>query len=77
MEVDPVDDAAKIAVGAYRPLEGFLNRAQLETVGVDSLLPGAVPWPIPILRSPPGRSAAADPTHPNDGGASGTVEATP
>jgi sulfate adenylyltransferase len=57
LEVDQVYDAAKIAVGAYSPLDGFMDRATLESVVHTLRLPNSLPWPIPIVLTPPGREA--------------------
>ncbi|MCI4329529.1 MAG: sulfate adenylyltransferase [Thermoplasmata archaeon] len=59
LETDQVLDAAKIAVGAYSPLDGFMDRATLESVVHTLRLPNSLPWPIPIVLTPPGREAEA------------------
>jgi sulfate adenylyltransferase len=58
-EADQVYDAAKLAVGAYSPLDGFMDRATLESVVHTLRLPNSLPWPIPIVLTPPGREAKA------------------
>jgi sulfate adenylyltransferase len=58
-DVDQVYDAAKLAVGAYSPLDGFMDRATLESVVHTLRLPNSLPWPIPIVLTPPGREAEA------------------
>ncbi len=57
-ETDQVLDAAKIAVGAYSPVEGFMDRATVDGVLADLTLPDSLAWPIPIFLSPPGKEAA-------------------
>jgi sulfate adenylyltransferase len=54
--IDQVYDAEKIGVGAYSPLEGFMDRNTYESVLATSRLPGGLPWSMPILLAP---SAAA------------------
>lgn len=46
-------DASKIATGAYSPLEGFMDRAALDSVLRCGRLPDGLAWPIPILLTPP------------------------
>jgi sulfate adenylyltransferase len=53
-EIDQLYDAEKIGTGAYSPLEGFMNRTTLEAVLTDSRLPSSLPWPMPIILTPPG-----------------------
>ncbi|HKS59211.1 MAG TPA: sulfate adenylyltransferase [Thermoplasmata archaeon] len=53
-EVDHLYDAEKIGIGAYSPLEGFMNRETLDSVLRTSRLTNSLPWTIPILLSPPG-----------------------
>ncbi len=52
--IDEVYDAEKIGLGAYSPLEGFMDRATLEAVLAGGRLPGGLPWPMPILLAPTG-----------------------
>ncbi|MGC2289823.1 MAG: sulfate adenylyltransferase [Thermoplasmata archaeon] len=47
--VDQVYDLEKIGIGAYSPLEGFMDSAMLESVLRTGRLPGGLPWTIPIL----------------------------
>lgn len=42
-------DFQQIAIGAYSPLEGFMNRIELESVLETLKLPNGEIWPIPIL----------------------------
>ena len=42
-------DARQLAIGTYSPLEGFMNREQLESVLTKSRLPGGEVWTMPIL----------------------------
>lgn len=57
--IDEVYDAEKIAVGAYSPLEGFMDRATFEGVLSGNRLPNDLPWSMPILLTPPGPENAA------------------
>ncbi len=52
--VDQVYDAEKIGVGAYSPLEGFMDSAELESVVERTRLPDGLPWSMPILLAPNG-----------------------
>ncbi len=47
--IDFVYDVEKIAVGAYSPLEGFMDSATLRSVASESRLPNGLPWTIPIV----------------------------
>ena len=42
-------DVEQIAIGAYSPLEGFMNKLELESVLNTLRLPNEIIWPIPIL----------------------------
>lgn len=55
--IDFVYDAEKIAVGAYSPLEGFMDSATFHSVTKESRLPSGLPWTIPIVLSVPGDQA--------------------
>jgi sulfate adenylyltransferase len=50
--IDQVYDAEKIAIGAYSPLEGFMDGAAVESVLVQNRLPGGEAWTLPILFAP-------------------------
>ncbi|HEV2519023.1 MAG TPA: sulfate adenylyltransferase [Thermoplasmata archaeon] len=52
--IDSVYDAEKIGVGAYSPLEGFMDSTNLESVRSQGRLANGVPWTIPILLAPTG-----------------------
>ncbi len=54
--IDQVYDAEKIGIGAYSPLDGFMDSASLESVLTSSRLPGGLPWSIPILLAPSGKA---------------------
>lgn len=54
-EVDQILDADKIGIGAYSPLDGFMDRETTAEVLRTSRLPSSVPWTLPILLTPPGR----------------------
>ncbi|MCI4351584.1 MAG: sulfate adenylyltransferase [Thermoplasmata archaeon] len=53
-EVDQLFDAEKIAIGAYSPLDGFMDRRSLESVLANSRLPNSLAWTLPIVLTPPG-----------------------
>jgi sulfate adenylyltransferase len=57
--VDQVYDAEKIGIGAYSPLEGFMDSATLDSVVRGGRLPGGLPWTIPILLPIPSHVDAA------------------
>lgn len=59
LEIDQIYDAALLARGAYSPLDGFMDRTTLSSVVASMRLPDQLPWPIPILLTPPGRDADA------------------
>ena len=46
---ETVSEIRNIARGAFSPLEGFLNRADLESVVIEGHLPNGLAWTIPIL----------------------------
>jgi sulfate adenylyltransferase len=52
--IDQVYDAEKIGLGAYSPLEGFVDRNTLESIVTTNRLPSGLPWTIPILLAPTG-----------------------
>jgi len=52
--VDQVYDAEKIGIGAYSPLEGFQDRATVESVLANGRLPNDLPWTMPIVLTPSG-----------------------
>lgn len=47
--IDQLYDLEKIGIGAYSPLEGFMDPATLSSVLRDGRLPSGLPWTIPIL----------------------------
>jgi sulfate adenylyltransferase len=47
--IDQLYDAEKIGIGAYSPLEGFMDSATLSSVLTSGRLPSGLPWTIPIL----------------------------
>ncbi|MDG6899029.1 MAG: sulfate adenylyltransferase [Nitrososphaerota archaeon] len=47
--IDFIYDAEKISVGAYSPLEGFMDSATFHKVTSEGLLPNGLPWTIPIV----------------------------
>jgi len=46
--IDQLYDAEKIGIGAYSPLEGFMDSATLGSVVRTGRLPNGLPWSIPI-----------------------------
>jgi sulfate adenylyltransferase len=56
--IDHVYDAEKIGLGAYSPLDGFMNRSTYESILDSGRLPDGLPWPIPIVLTPTGDSNA-------------------
>lgn len=53
-EPEQLLDAEQIGIGAYSPLDGFMDQETLDKVLLASRLPNSLPWTIPILLSPPG-----------------------
>src|SRR2546423_14915317 len=53
-----MSDVELLAVGAYSPLEGFMDRANYERVLGDMRLVNGLPWTLPITLAV--RQAAAD-----------------
>ena len=51
--IDFVYDVEKVAVGAYSPLEGFMDSATFHSVTKEGRLPNGLPWTIPIVMSVP------------------------
>jgi len=52
--IDQVYDAEKIGIGAYSPLEGFQDRATVESILAKGRLPNDLPWTMPIVLTPSG-----------------------
>jgi sulfate adenylyltransferase len=50
--IDQIYDVEKIAIGAYSPLEGFMDSATLDSVLSRSRLPSDLAWSIPIVFAP-------------------------
>jgi sulfate adenylyltransferase len=46
--IDQLYDAEKIGIGAYSPLDGFMDSATLASVLSKGRLPNGLPWSIPI-----------------------------
>jgi sulfate adenylyltransferase len=46
--IDQLYDAEKIGIGAYSPLEGFMDAASVASVTARGRLPNGLPWSIPI-----------------------------
>ena len=49
LAIDQLYDLEKIAIGAYSPLEGFMDSATLASVLDTGRLPNDLPWSLPIL----------------------------
>ncbi len=47
--VDQIYDVEKIGIGAYSPLEGFMDSATLQSVLSTGRLPNGLPWTMPVL----------------------------
>jgi len=45
-------DTEKIGIGAYSPLEGFMNEETFSSVISEGRLPNGLPWTIPIILAP-------------------------
>lgn len=59
--IDQLYDLEKIGIGAYSPLEGFMDSAALASVVERGVLPNGLPWSLPILlpvSRPPDKSTA-------------------
>ncbi|MDG6904833.1 MAG: sulfate adenylyltransferase [Nitrososphaerota archaeon] len=50
--IDFIYDAEKISIGAYSPLDGFMDSATLQSVISRNRLPSGLPWTIPIILAP-------------------------
>jgi sulfate adenylyltransferase len=46
--IDQLYDAEKIGIGAYSPLEGFMDAATLGSVQRTGRLPNGLPWSLPV-----------------------------
>jgi len=60
--IDQLYDLEKIGIGAYSPLEGFMDSATLSSVLATGRLPDGLPWTLPVLlpvSAPADRTAAA------------------
>lgn len=55
--IDFVYDTEKICVGAYSPLEGFMDSATFRSVTSEGRLPNGLPWTIPIVMAVPENQA--------------------
>jgi len=49
---DFIYDAEKIGVGAYSPLEGFMDEESFSSVVEKNMLPNGLPWTVPIFFAP-------------------------
>ena len=58
VESDQLFDAAKIGVGAFSPLDGFMDQGTLRSVLMTGRLPDGEVWPMPVFLSPPGKANA-------------------
>jgi len=50
--IDFIYDAEKIGIGAYSPLEGFMDEDSVNNVLKSRRLPNGLPWTIPIILAP-------------------------
>ncbi len=50
--IDFAYDAEKIAIGAYSPLEGFMDEESFMAVTFQNRLPNGLPWTMPIILAP-------------------------
>ncbi len=58
--IDQLYDAEKIGIGAYSPLEGFMDAETVRSVAATGRLPNGLPWSIPIhFPVPPGTPSAS------------------
>ncbi|HTS33832.1 MAG TPA: sulfate adenylyltransferase [Thermoplasmata archaeon] len=57
--IDQLYDAEKIGIGAYSPLEGFMDSETVRSVTTTGRLPNGLPWSIPIHFPVPSDSPAA------------------
>ncbi|MGI0070847.1 MAG: sulfate adenylyltransferase [Thermoplasmata archaeon] len=64
--VDQLYDAEKIAIGAYSPLEGFMDSETVRSVTTVGRLPNGLPWSIPIHFPIPTDAPGADSVGPGD-----------
>ena len=55
--IDFVYDTEKIAVGAYSPLDGFMDSATVGSVLSGNRLPNGLPWTMPIVMAVSGEQA--------------------
>ena len=55
VNLESILDAEKIAVGAFSPLEGFMNKEDYTSVLKEGLLANGLPWTIPIILTPTGK----------------------
>jgi sulfate adenylyltransferase len=58
--IDALYDAEKLALGAYSPLDGFVDRATLDAIVTTTKLENGLPYPIPILFPIPEKGPLAD-----------------
>jgi len=49
---DFIYDAEKVGVGAYSPLEGFMDEETFSWVVEKNMLPNGLPWTVPIFFAP-------------------------
>lgn len=55
VDEESIMDVDKIAIGAYSPIEGFLNREDYESVLYEMRLQNGLLWTIPIILAPSGK----------------------
>lgn len=59
LDEDTLYDAEKIGIGAYSPLEGFMDRNEFFNVLSGGRLSNGLPWTMPIIMVPSGKENAA------------------
>ncbi|MGA7923356.1 MAG: sulfate adenylyltransferase [Thermoplasmata archaeon] len=57
--IDHTYDTEKLAIGAYSPLDGFVDEATYRSILERTRLPNGLPWSIPIVLTPTGKSNLA------------------
>lgn len=57
MNEETLMDAEQIAIGAFSPIEGFMNKKEFESVLNDMRLTSGIVWPIPLILRVPKEAA--------------------
>lgn len=66
-DLDTIMDAEKIAIGAYSPLEGFMNQEDYREVLYNMRLANGLPWTMPIIFAPRGKDNESVMSHLREG----------